>query len=318
MPQSICKKIQVYFLFNALFLFLSENSAAQIIQSDEMPRALYYYKMPRVEKLSEMKNLKDALHCDKYLMGRNVISGNISNYFGRIVVNDGQRLNEEFRYSLGFFTRIQIVEELSLNTTFFKHFNKRSDVRWIPDYTYAIGRFHWRPNTFNYGYENYGANKYTDNFKQTINKLKQGFFFISYSNLLSVKLTERIRVDETSNIRFTYFARYATHFIDTRDQLRGGLLNGKPYLGLAMRYTIAMNFYLESSVHYYFDAKRNKQPWDPDYSYGFGYFDYRSFRMSLSYTNWAINKFPWNEEQNIYPYYGFLDGTFRINFNYSW
>ncbi|MFL5752299.1 MAG: hypothetical protein ACJ76F_02745, partial [Bacteroidia bacterium] len=59
-----------------------------------------------------------------------------------------------------------------------------------------------------------------------------------------------------------------------------------------------------------------KLPWDPDYSYGFGYFDWRNFRISLTYGNWAINRLPWN--RNYYPHYGFWDGNFRIVGNWIW
>jgi hypothetical protein len=75
--------------------------------------------------------------------------------------------------------------------------------------------------------------------------------------------------------------------------------------------------YVESAVYYYPEEKLKKAPWDPDYSYGFGYFDWRSFRLSVTYGNWAVNRFPWNE-QTDYPHYGFLDGNFRIIANWIW
>jgi hypothetical protein len=57
-------------------------------------------------------------------------------------------------------------------------------------------------------------------------------------------------------------------------------------------------------------------PWDPDYTYGFGYFDWRSFRLSLTYGNWAINR--WPGRKKVFEEYGFLDGQFRVIANWIW
>ena len=106
------------------------------------------------------------------------------------------------------------------------------------------------------------------------------------------------------------------HYIDENEVVHGTLLNGKPTAGIAVRYTCFWNIYFESAVYFYVHPTLEKEPWDPDYTYGFGYFDWRSFRLSLIYGNWAVNRFPWNK--TYYPNYGFLDGNFRLAANFTW
>ena len=307
-----------FIAFLILWVFNIQLLSAQIITTDEMPRALYYYKMKKLDDLKDMKNMKDLFHTDKLLMGRNIFSGNVSTNSGRVVVDDGKVLKNQFKFSTGLFMRTLIYEEFSINTTFYKNTGAKAAQQWIPDFTYSIGRYHWKPNTWNFGYENYNSNKYSDNRKILWTKFKQGYAFLSYAHLLSESFINKIKIDNSTSIRFTYFARYAMNFSDLKNVPQEGLFSGKLYSGIYMRYIITWNIYLETALYYYFDAKRTKQPWDPDFAYGFGYFDWRAFRFSLNYSNYAINKFPWNKDQNIYPYYGFADGNFRVVFNYSW
>ncbi|MGZ3900119.1 MAG: hypothetical protein ACXVPU_01515 [Bacteroidia bacterium] len=309
------------FLVRALIfasLLCNINKVFGQIVIEEEPKMLYYdITAKRITNFWEMKNFRDVFHKNKWLMGMNRITGNISYNTGRVLINDGVNIHNEYRSALGFYTRIRFFEEFSFNSTFYADFNRKADARWISDYSYSVGRYNWRPNKFNYGYENYVNNKYTDNFKTFARKFTEGYYFISYNRSLSQKLTEKISLDQTTSVKFIGFARYAIKYRDENEVEHGGLFNGKATLGLSARYTIIKNIYIESAVYYYPDPKKTKQPWDPDYSYGFGYFDWRSFRISLTYGNWVINRFPWNKNHD-YPQYGFIDGNFRIVANYIW
>jgi len=297
-----------------LVLFKTNSALAQIVIEEE-PKRLYYERTKRITNFWEMKDMRDVFHKDKYLLGKNRITGNISYNTGRVLIDDGHEIHKEYRSAIGFFTRIRFLEEFSFNTTFYKDFNYNAVAPWISDYTYSIGRYNWRPNKFNYGYENYVNNKYSDNLKTFSNKFLQGYFFVSYSHFLSEKLTNKIKLDSTTSLKFTYFVRYAINYLDENQVVHGSLFDGKPTYGGGLRYTVYRNIYIESALYFYINPEK-KQPWDPDYSYGFGYFDWRSFRISLTYGNWVINRFPWNK--TAYPSYGFVDGNFRIVGNYIW
>ena len=232
----------------------------------------------------------------------------------RVLIDDGAQKHPEYRSAIGYFTRIRFFEEFSFNTIFYSNFNSRANARWIADFNYAIGRYNWRAKRINFGYENYTNNKYTDSWRVLGEKFMEGYYFISY-NHVPKKINAAIRIDSTTSLRFIYFARYAIKYRDEFDVLHGGLLSGKPTGGAAIRFTIFWNFYIESALYVYAHPSR-KQPWDPDYTYGFGYFDWRAFRISLTYGNWAVNRFPWNKQH--YSSYSFVDGNFRIVANWAW
>lgn len=306
-------KINIYpFIFFSVLLQL--KLTGQIIV--EEPPKMHYYEMTheRIRNFWKMKDMRDVTHKNSYLMGRNRISGNISYNWGRIVIDDGKEKHDEMRSAFGFFTRIRFLEEFSLNATFYKDFNPKAAARWTSNYTYSIARYNWNPNKLNFGYENYINNRYSDDLKTFGNKFQEGYYFISYNQGLPDSLLSKIRVDNSTDLKLIYFLRYAVKYRTADEKLRGGLFTGKPTLGVSCRFTMFWRIYLESAIYFY--PANKKAPWDPDYSYGFGYFDWRSFRISLTYGNWAVNRFPGNK--SYYPYYGFIDGNFKIAANWIW
>lgn len=298
-----------------LLMLLQVSSMFSQIILDEDPNRRYYNRTKRVTNFWEMQNMRDVTHKDKWLMGKNRISGNLSWNTQRVLIDDGRTYHSEIRNALGFFTRIRFFEEFSFNSTFYADFNRRAAARWIADFTYSIGRYNWRSKRFNFGYENYTNNKYTDSWQVLGKKFLEGYYFVSY-NLYSDSLDRKIRIDSTTSLRFTFFTRYSVHYRDEYEVTHGSLFNGKPVGGIACRFTIFRGIYVEGALYVYDERSGKKQPWDPDYSYGFGYFDWRAFRISLTYGNWAVNRFPWNKQ--YYPHYGFWDGNFRIAANWVW
>lgn len=308
-------RVKFYLLLFFSVFFQLKYLVGQIRVEEEL-KMLYWERTHGPVKLKNAKDFRDVFHKDRYLMGKKRISGNISYNTGRVMVDDGEKIHNEYRNAIGFFTRIRFFEEFSFNTIFYKDFNRKAATRWISDYSYSIGRYNWRANKFNYGYENYINNKYSDNLKTFKEKFLEGYYFLSFNQNLSEDLTKKIKLDSTTSVKVTYFTRYSIKYRDENEVTHGSLLNGKPTLGASLRATLFRNIYVESAVYFYFNPAIQKQPWDPDYTYGFGYFDWRSFRCSVTYGNWAINRFPWNKSG--YPKYGFLDGQFRFIVNYIW
>jgi hypothetical protein len=297
------------------FACMTADVNAQIIVEEE-PRMLYYEETkPRIKNPLQWKDMRDVFHLNKYLMGRKRIMGHISYNTGRVIIDDGKELHDEYRSALGFFFRVRFFEEFCVNATLYKDFNPRAVQHWISDYTYSVGRYNWRPGKFNYGYENYQPNKYTDGLKTFGERFLEGYYFLSYNHYPRA-LNAWIRMDSTTSLRLIYFTRYSIMYRDREEQLHGGIFGGKSTLGAAMRFTLFWNIYAEGAVYYYPEETLKKQPWDPDFSYGFGYFDWRAFRISLTYGNWAVNRFPWNSK--FYPRYGFVDGNFKIEARWMW
>ncbi|MGZ3941851.1 MAG: hypothetical protein ACXVC9_06295, partial [Bacteroidia bacterium] len=127
-----------------LILVPFKYTIAQIVISEEPKRLYYDFAIKRVKKFKDMNNFRDVFHLNKFLMGKNRISGNISYNTGRVLISEGAEVKEEYRQALAFYTKIRFFEEFSINTTFFVDFNKRATARWISDYSYTIGRYNWR------------------------------------------------------------------------------------------------------------------------------------------------------------------------------
>lgn len=295
-------------------LFYLDKAAAQIVVEEELKR-YYFERTRRITNFWDMKDFRDVTHKDKLLMGKRRISGNIAYNTGRVLVEDSYEKKYEVRSAIGYFTRIRFFEEFSFNTTFYQDFNPRASARWTSNFTYSLARYHWKPNRFNFGYENYVNNRYSDDFQTFGDKFLEGYYFISYNQMLGEKGLSKIRLDQSTNVKIIYFARYSFKYRDRMENSLGGFFNGKSSMGANMRYTIWKNLYLEGAFYLYPEEPK-KMPWDPDFTYGFGYYDWRSFRCSLTYGNWAINRFPWNK--TVYPEYGLLDGNFKFTVNYMW
>ena len=305
---------KLFGLWSLLFLSANETAIAQIF-IEKGVRPIYRTRVMRAGTFKDWEHFGDVFNSRRVWLGRDIFSGNISYNFGRIVIKKDEPRIIEWRHALAFYMRVRIAEEFSVNFTLYKNFNPRAVAPWTPDYTYSFGRFNWRSRTFSYGYKNYENNKYYDRWEAFSKKFLLGSWFVSYIIDMPEPVMSRIRLDPTSNIKFDFGVNYAINYRNQKEEIKGDFLNGKTWLSLASRYTIFYNIYAEGAVYYYTDPEK-RQPWDPDYVYGFGYFDYRAFRVSLTYGNWVINRFPWENQK--YPYYGFLDGEFRFIVNYSW
>lgn len=89
--------------------------------------------------------------------------------------------------------------------------------------------------------------------------------------------------------------------------------NHKFVLGTSVRWSIAKKFYVEGAAYYYPD-KQSVLPWDPDFTYGFGYFNWEAFRLNISYGNWIANRFPWNDKT---MQHGFNNGELKVMFTWA-
>ena len=265
----------------------------------------------------EGNSLGEMLNINCCLMGKNVIDGSLSFITGRVILNDS---TAKFRYAFNGTLKARLFEEVYLSGTFFYYLNKNEfNVPWIADFYYSLKRFNWRPKTFSYGYENYTNNLYSDNLKELVKKASQGYFFVSYNHNAPKKLIDKISIRNSSNINLVYLVRYAPDFLDeygVKGVSEGGFFKGKFTLGMSLKYVIWNNFFVGAGVYQYVDPIRTMVPWDPDFTYEFGYYDWRPFRFSVTYGNWIANRFPWNTKEMTN--YGFLDGTLDVKFNYAW
>nr|MBS0037600.1 hypothetical protein [Saprospiraceae bacterium] len=259
----------------------------------------------------------DIFESEKYLLGKEVFKGDIGYSVGKISFqNDLGELREFYRHTGKVNFNINPWRDLYIKNTFFIPLNKIEEKPlWIADYYYTIGYYNWRDNSFSFGYENYQPNNFrtfTDDFWT---RFKRGFLFVSYNLTFENAdgdYAQPFRIDETSKIILTPAIRLHPEY-PNEDNEFGGYL--KTVIGGSIRYVILKNIYIEGSAWFY-PGKKTKLPWDPDFTYGFGMFDWRSFKINFSYGNWIANRFPWNEKE--LEHHGFVNGELTLNVTYSW
>ena len=207
-----------------------------------------------------------------------------------------------------------LYKHLHLRTAFYVDMNTSpTKPPFLSDLFYQIGWYDWHNKSFSFGYENYQPhNLFQKNGRKTdwMENFRRGFFFASYNyDLLSRR--SGMKYDESSQIRIVPGIRYYYEYSDKYGVNKAG--NSKIALSTATRWTIAKGIYIEGAVYYY-PVKDTKLPWDADYTYGFGIFDWRAFKMNFSYGNWIANRFPGNEKEMEHD---FFNGEVKATFTWA-
>jgi len=260
----------------------------------------------------ESATMQDVLKSDCCLLGQYRISGSVDFVYNKItyVSPDFKEINYN-RNALGFNINTKLYKEFQIRLSFFADLNQdENKPKWLSNFYYAIGNYNWRNKTFSYGYENYQPNRF-DGTYNFFDNMKRGFFFVSYNYYLLPE-NSSLKMDNTTQVYVSPFVRYQPEYTD-----RYGvevLGNHKITFGSSARYVIWHNFYVEGAVYFYPEQK-TVVPWDPDFTYGFGYFDWKSFKLNFSYGNWIANRFPWHKKEMKND---FTNGEFKLSFSYIW
>jgi hypothetical protein len=89
----------------------------------------------------------------------------------------------------------------------------------------------------------------------------------------------------------------------------------KQIVNIGLKYTIYKSFYANITFHCY-PFPEQQQPWDPDFIYGFGYFDWHPDSISVQYNNYSGNRLRWSKKS---PGTGsFTNGGITISWSWSW
>ncbi len=256
--------------------------------------------------------MQDVLQSDCCLLGQYKISGAISTFYNKISYESADFKSIDYnRYGISFNINAKFYKELQLRLSLFADLNQNKDQpKWLSNFYYALGYYNWRNKTFSYGYENYQPNRFDGSYN-LLDNLKRGFFFISYNYYLLGDKSP-LKMDETAQIFVAPFVRYQPEY--TNRYGTAVLGNNKITLGASARYVIWHNFYTEGAVYFY-PQSGTELPWDPDFTYGFGYFDWKSFKLNFSYGNWIANRFPGHKKEMKND---FTNGEFKLSFSYIW
>lgn len=199
-------------------------------------------------------------------------------------------------------------------TTLRKYIYSEIRATWDPDFSYTFGYDDWHPNTFSLTYANYdGSNRlFPDGKKGEIfTDFMNGEFSLGWKFKLPDNIQKFIRIHETGgldgNISYQVRPKYYDLISNSSKWFNHSLK-------LGIRYTIYEYWTVFLNL-YYFPSNERQQPWDPDFTYGFGYDDWHPGQILIKYSNYSGNRYPWNKKNGDG---GFFKGEISISINWTY
>ena len=194
---------------------------------------------------------------------------------------------------------------------FSNYLNEELQTDSDPDFEYSFGYDDWRPWTMSLVYENSAGNRFNPDrpLGQKTSDFNQGTWTLGWKVRPSDKIQERLRFDDTSSLDcklgLTITPKYFRASTSSQDRWQR-------YSSFGCKYTVYKRWYVSLEARLYGSDQQN--PWNPDFTWGFGYFDWRPGKISVAYFNDAGNRFPWSgDDQGTTR---FKDGT--ISVFWSW
>ena len=173
--------------------------------------------------------------------------------------------------------------------TFYRYLNAERQQPWSPDFTYSFGYDDWHAGTFSAVYSNYTGNRFfpdpVSNEKRSA--FNQGQWSFGYKFALPQAFEPLFLVGDKDQLGCSANVNLTPRYADLRSQ---SIKPFKKSLALGCRYTRPSGWYANVTLVAYPDRSQ-QQPWDPDFTYGFGYFDWRPGTISVQYSNYSGNRF---------------------------
>ncbi|MCY9874483.1 hypothetical protein [Vibrio barjaei] len=195
--------------------------------------------------------------------------------------------------------------------TLYYYFDKDQQQTWNPDFTYVFGYSDWRPYTFSLLYSNYGGNRFSPEPGGSRTNFDEGTVSLGWKFPITGKLLEWTRVSDDGSIGCQVDYNWTPSYFDLASS---SYKTHHRTASLGCKYAIFGNWYVNATAFYYFD-KSQQQPWNPDYTYGFGYFDWRPGTITLQYNNYSGNR--WNPSNAAEGTGRFLDGSITLAYSFA-
>jgi hypothetical protein len=200
------------------------------------------------------------------------------------------------------------------STTLYKYLDESQQASWNPDFTYSFGYDDWHPYTLSLVYANYGGNRFRPEARlgEKFTRFDEGTWSLGWKFRLPGFVEEALTVHPTGGIDCASYINVAPRYVD---QSSGTRKNWKQSFSFGCKYTVYKWWYVNFLLYYY-PHPDQQQPWDPDFTYGFGFFDFHPGTISLQYNNYSGNRFPWRDKS---PETGrFKDGSITLSWSWTW
>lgn len=178
---------------------------------------------------------------------------------------------------------------------------------WEPDFTYSFGYDNWRPNTFSLVYANYTNSRFNPHDGDAVTRLEYGRISAGYKFQLPEPLRSPFDAENDGRIG----CRVGYHYTPRYEMPTGPDRHNQQAASLGCRVPVWRQFFVDATAYDYISG--DQRPWDPDYTYSFGWFDWRPNHFSVQYTNYSGTRFPWRDGTSRGA--RFNDGAISVTYN---
>lgn len=182
--------------------------------------------------------------------------------------------------------KYSIIGNWFASSSFYYNIDQEQKQPWNPDFTYVFGYSDWRPYTFSLVYSNYGGNRFNPEEGNKVTEFQQGTWALGWKFPITSPWRELLTFTDDGSIGCQVDFNYTPEYFDLAST---SYKNHHKTLSLGCKYSIYGNWYVNGTAFYYFD-KDQRQPWNPDFTYGFGYFDWRPGTITVQYNNYSGNR----------------------------
>ena len=195
--------------------------------------------------------------------------------------------------------------------TFYYYWDKEQKQDWNPDFTYVFGYSDWRPYTLSLIYSNYGGNRFNPEPGRRRTEFSQGTWALGWKFPVTSPFKEWFTFTDDGSIGCQIDYNLTPEYFDLESI---SYKRNQQTMSLGCKYAIWGNWYVNGTAFYYFD-KSQQQPWNPDFTYGFGYFDWRPGTITLQYNNYSGNR--WRSSQRGENTGRFKDGAITLAYSFT-
>lgn len=196
-------------------------------------------------------------------------------------------------------------------STLYYYIDSDQQQAWNPDFTYVFGYSDWRPYTFSLMYANYGGNRFKATEEQPVTNFDQGTWSLGWKFPITKPFIDWLSFTDEGAIGCQTDFNFTPEYFDLASST---YKQGHKTLSLGCKYSIFGNWYVNATAFYYFDSSQ-KQPWNPDFTYGFGYFDWHPGTITIQYNNYSGNR--WHPSDRGEDTGRFIDGAFTIAYSFA-
>jgi hypothetical protein len=193
--------------------------------------------------------------------------------------------NAAWRLTMG----AHVFHRFGASITFSRYIVPRLQAPWDPDFVYSIGYDGTWPHGFAIGYANYDANRLSPAAGQPATRVERGVMTAAVVPPLPQWLRHPARAIDIIHPRVTY--DLVPSYYDNRSGLYE---SGKHRVGAGVHVRALGGLFVSAVAHVYPDPSR-QQPWDPDYTYVFGYTRGWPENLTIQYANYSGTRYPWRE-----------------------